>query len=367
MKPHSFLVTTLFTLAASQQVAVPADLAESFSASGTQGLQVSFGGDASDGITNGNTVGLEDVSSQPTFALGDSSGVNRAISYTILMLDTTDDNARKVQFLQTGFKATGDKTKLEAEGEPDVPYAPPSLDSGRRQFTFLLYQQRGQDLAQLSGVPRSRTGAAGPFDVKAFETANNLQPPRVGMAIIVDGNAGEPEQSPPPSESELEFVPFATQETSPFTSTPTFTSTSVSTISSISTAGEVDDDVTGFPFSFAFTSIPAAALSPSSPSPLLDAPSSEEQSLTEPTALSASPSTSSSPSPAARQTRTSIVVVMASPTIIPAASAGEPVGAAREVNTGDSAAAGLYGSAYSGMFVAAILLLAQVGWYTLGR
>lgn len=57
MKSH-FCVTTLFALAAAQKVTVPADLAQSFSSSGTEGLQVSFGSDASEGITNGQTISL---------------------------------------------------------------------------------------------------------------------------------------------------------------------------------------------------------------------------------------------------------------------------------------------------------------------
>ncbi|PGH11797.1 hypothetical protein AJ79_04699 [Helicocarpus griseus UAMH5409] len=201
MKSNFLFATALFTLAASQQASVPADLAESFSDSGTDGLQVSFGGDASEGLTDGDTVRPQDISNPPTFALGDSSGVNRGISYMIMMIDTTDDNARKVQYMQSGFRASGDKTKLEAEGEPAVPYEPPTLDGGPRQFSFLLYRQRGQQASQLSEVP---SGGAS-FDVKSFESENNLQPPRAGMAIMVDENAvPSPSASASPSASQTQ-------------------------------------------------------------------------------------------------------------------------------------------------------------------
>ncbi|OJD17261.1 hypothetical protein AJ78_02643 [Emergomyces pasteurianus Ep9510] len=359
-------MATLVTLAASQQATVPADLAESFSPSGTEGLQVRFGGDASEGIPNGLTVGPEAVSGPPTFALGDSSGVNRAVSYIIAMLDTTDDDARKVQFLQSGFKATGDKTKVRAEGEPAVPYEPPSLERGPRQFSFLLYRQRGQELARLGGIPS--VGSTEPFDVKAFEAANNLQPPRVGMAIIVDGNAGRLEQSPPSSTSAPVFVPFATLGTLASSSASTIITTFVSTVSSAGTAATVQDNVTEPPSIFVFTFTPAPGSPPHSPSPSrFDSLPSSAQSLTESTstAHSTSLSASVSPTPAAGETQTSVVVVMASPTSTTGAASGDLASAAGEIDSGNSAASVLHGSANSGMFLSAILLVAQVVWYSL--
>ncbi|EER43901.1 conserved hypothetical protein [Histoplasma capsulatum H143] len=380
MKSH-FCVTTLFALAAAQKVTVPADLAQSFSSSGTEGLQVSFGSDASEGITDGQTISLNDAQSPPTFALGDSSGVNRAISYTIIMLDTTDRNARKVQFLQKAFKATGDKTKLAAEGEPFIPYKPPSFGQGPRQFSFLLYQQRGQDLAQLSGVPSSGTG---PFDLKKFETANNLQPPQVGMAITMldDGNADEPRKDHPLSTSALPFEPFSPQDisSSPFVSAliPV-----LPTASSLNTKTAGDTVEVSFP-AFAFTSGSPTTIS----TPLLSLATSDSQLLSEQSTItpastvsssfqsaspsvspsvspSASPSVSAPTSPAARQTRTSIVVVTASPTSTATSSSGELVGAAREADNDRSAGASLYGSAYGAMFLEITLLVTQAGLYML--
>ncbi|KLJ12195.1 hypothetical protein EMPG_12745 [Blastomyces silverae] len=367
MKSHLFFVTALFTLAASQQAAVPADLAQSFSASGTEGLQVSFGGDASEGITNGQTVSIDDIRSQPTFALGDSSGVNRAISYTIIMLDTTDDNARKVQYLQTDFKATGDKTRIEATGEPAVPYEPPAIASGPRQFSFLLYQQRGQELVQLSGVPSNGAGSTEPFDVKAFEAANNLQPPRVGMAIRVDGNADELVQSPPSSTSAPVFIPIGTQTTSSSTiSTLVFSTTSPPSILPSSTTSTTDDTAAGsspFPFAFTFNSatLPSLLLSLAS----LDSQSSSEQSLARPASTTPSSSLSDSPSPAAGKPRTSTVIVTETPISTPFDSSGVLVGAGAEEDGGNSAAGGLHGSSYAAMFVAVAMVLAQISWHTL--
>ncbi|PGH07429.1 hypothetical protein GX51_01728 [Blastomyces parvus] len=375
MKFHLFFLAAIFTLVASQQVAVPADLAQSFSASGTEGLQVSFGGDASEGITNGQTVSIDDIRSPPTFALGDSSGVNRAISYTIIMLDTTDDNARKIQFLQTGFRATGDKTRLEATGEPVVPYKPPSVASGPRQFSFLLYRQRGEELVQLSGVPSDGTGSTGSFDLKAFEAANNLQSPRVGMAIRVAGNAGEPGQTPPSSASAPVSVPAGTQATDSSISTPPFISSSGASALPSNTASTTDNTAAGsspFPFTFTFNS---ATLSSQSLSlATLDSQSSSEPSLTRPASTtpyslsdsqSTSPSASDSPRPSTRNPRTSTVVITANPTSTPANSSGELAGADAEVDSGNSAAGGLYASSYIAMLVTAVMLLAQISWHIL--
>ncbi|KAL2373788.1 hypothetical protein RJ035_003617 [Blastomyces gilchristii] len=378
MKSHLFFVTALFALAASQKVAVPADLAQSFSASATEGLQVSFGGDASEGITNGQTCMPiltihPDIRSPPTFALGDSSGVNRAISYTIVMLDTTDDIARKVQYLQTGFKATGDKTRLEATGEPAVPYEPPSVASGAHQFSFLLYQQRGQELVQLSAVPSNGAGSTEPFDLKAFEAANNLQPPRVGMAIRVDGNAGELGQSPSSSTSARVFIPIGTQATSSSISTPVSITTSPPSTSPSSTASMTDDTAPGsFPFTFTFNSVTLPSLSLSLAS--LDSQSSSDQSLTRPapttpsSSLSDSPSTSpfasDAPSASSGKPRTSTVVVTESPTSTPFDSSGVLLGADAEGDSGNSAAGGLHESSYAAIFVAAVMLLAQISWHT---
>ncbi|EEH48638.1 uncharacterized protein PADG_04717 [Paracoccidioides brasiliensis Pb18] len=358
MKSYLFFTAFLFTLGTSQQFPIPADLAAGFSSSGTQGLQVSFGGDASEGITNGETVNLEDARNPPTFALGDSSGVNRAISYTILMLDTTDNNARKVQFLQSGFRATGDKTKLETQEVPIIPYEAPSPDAGPRQFSFLLYQHQGQQPAQLKA---ESNGDAGPFDVKAFESANNLKPARAGIALLVrDSNYGQSQDSPT-SESKSNSVPPATGDPSTSTSASIFVSvlttnsTSTPTSSSATTTrGALLQSL--FPLS-ASNFIKTALSTSSSASTVSASPSNSS--------LSSSPSVSTQSSHSSLQTQTTTVVVTAITATTSGATAGAVSRTAVAISSNESVADALYDSMYSGVVLATVVLLVQAAWYTL--
>ncbi|EEH33508.1 hypothetical protein PAAG_04558 [Paracoccidioides lutzii Pb01] len=356
MKSYLFFTAFLFTLGTSQQVPIPADLTAGFSSSGTQGLQVSFGGDASEGITNGETVNLADARNPPTFALGDSSGVNRAISYTILMLDTTDDNARKVQYLQSGFRATGDKTKLETQEGPTIPYEAPSPDAGPRQFSFLLYQHQGQQPAQLKVVSN---GDSGPFDVKAFESANNLKPARAGIALLVrDTNCGQ-KRTPPTSESKSRSEPSATR--GPSTSASIIVSvltTNVTFASSNSSAATTRGAFSQSMFPFSASNSITTALSTSSSASSVAASISNSS-------LSSSPSASTPSSRSSLQTRTSIVVVTAIPANTSRAIGGDVSGTAVAISSNESVADGLYDSMYSGVVLATVVLLVQAAWYTL--
>ncbi|KAK2785683.1 hypothetical protein FQN53_007470 [Emmonsiellopsis sp. PD_33] len=241
MKPyHLFTTTALLTLAASQAT-VPSILSESFTSD--DGLQVSFGGDASEGLQNGATVNLKQAAQPPTFALGDASGVNRATTYLIMMLDTTDPAAMTLHYLQSGFQASGDKTKLEPQGgggEAEVPYTPPTATDGPRDYTFLLYRQQqqrggGGDNAQdnlavgegLKGLPAG-DGDGEAFDVKAFEEGNELQPARAGLAVRIDEDAGERD----PSSSSRVFSSSSSTASSAFSAET----------SSATTAGDGGDD-----------------------------------------------------------------------------------------------------------------------------
>ncbi|KMU78484.1 hypothetical protein CISG_07488 [Coccidioides immitis RMSCC 3703] len=57
---------------------------------------------------------MADASRTPNFALGDASGVNTALSFMIMMVDTTEEGSRRIHYMQTDFKATGEKTKIES-------------------------------------------------------------------------------------------------------------------------------------------------------------------------------------------------------------------------------------------------------------
>ncbi|EAS27530.3 uncharacterized protein CIMG_10135 [Coccidioides immitis RS] len=180
MKSYFAAASTLFALAFSQAT-VPPDLSGGFG-SGSIDLQVSFGGDASDGLADGAVVSKQDASRTPNFALGDASGVNTALSFMIMMVDTTEEGSRRIHYMQTDFKATGEKTKIESSSEPAVKYtAPGSLgETGKREYSFLMYLQRGE--TSLGEIP----AAGDEIDVKEFEQKNGLPEARAGLAISVD-------------------------------------------------------------------------------------------------------------------------------------------------------------------------------------
>jgi Phosphatidylethanolamine-binding protein len=159
---------------------VPASLSKAFN---TQ-MQVNFKGDSALGFSDGDTIPFADTANQPVFALGDASGVNTAISFVVMMIDTTDPNNFIMHYLQTDFKATGEKTGLAATSTPLIPYAKPGSfgETGARQYTFLLYLERSSDI-------KSMPQAGGKFDYEAFNQANRLQPPTAGVAMKV--NVGE--------------------------------------------------------------------------------------------------------------------------------------------------------------------------------
>ncbi|EEP78729.1 predicted protein [Uncinocarpus reesii 1704] len=254
MKFHLAAATTLFAFAVSQAT-VPEDLKGGFR-SGSIELQLSFGGDASEGLADGAVVSKEDASRTPTFALGDASGVNRALGFTIMMVDTTDRNSRRVHYLQTDFKATGEKTKIESSSQPVVPYAAPGSkgETGKREYSFLMYLQRPG--AQMSNVP----AAGDTIDVKEFEKQNGLPDARTGMAISVDmgGDGARPPADPARTSSTTAAVSTtASLPTSSSSSIVSISSTSATAITSTAAPPEsenpfnrVDPGLFPFPFSF---------------------------------------------------------------------------------------------------------------------
>ncbi|KAK2786199.1 hypothetical protein FQN52_007945 [Onygenales sp. PD_12] len=374
MKPyHLFTTTALLTLAASQAT-VPSILSESFTSD--DGLQVSFGGDASEGLQNGATVNLKrnsnlpspspspslnktkipnthqktEAAQPPTFALGDASGVNRAATYLIMMLDTTDPAAMTLHYLQSGFQASGDKTKLEPQGgggEAEVPYTLPTATDGPRDYTFLLYRQQqqrggGGDNAQdnlavgegLKGLPAG-DGDGEAFDVKAFEEGNELQPARAGLAVRIDEDAGERD----PSSSSRVFSSSSSTASSAFSAET----------SSATTAGDGGDD--DAPSSQSAAPTIKTTTSPTPP-PLTSTrliTVTQEPSLTQqPTAPSATATTSD---------QRIIPIPTATGSGAPSSSAGAGGQA------GEGAGVGGYAGAWVGVWVGVMLVVGQVGWW----
>ncbi|KAK2738499.1 hypothetical protein FQN57_007014 [Myotisia sp. PD_48] len=214
MKSHLFFLSILALVAVvcSQKASVPPELSEGFDLKNVN-FQVTFGGDSSEGLRNGDTVPTKsahanylyhflqciarshsannraDISNTPDFALGESSGINVHVSHSIMMLDTTDPKKMTIQFLQSAFKPTMDRTKLGAKTPPEFPYRIPGSDgeTGRREYSFLLHLHRGE--APFQGIPR--VGEI--FDVervKRFESQNGLKRAIAGMAVSVRLNRG---------------------------------------------------------------------------------------------------------------------------------------------------------------------------------
>ena len=123
-----------------------------------------------------------DTSSAPTFALGDSSGVNTAISFVIILLDTTTNN-RVLHYAQADFKADGDKTGIASSSQPALSYKAPGTlgESGSRQYSFLMYEQNGDVKLPSAGQN---------FDAKQFESSNGLNAALAGISMNVDTGSG---------------------------------------------------------------------------------------------------------------------------------------------------------------------------------
>ncbi|MCJ1256060.1 Mucin-5B [Lignoscripta atroalba] len=178
------------TVWAQNSVNVPTDLSSGFDSGATE-LQVSYTGQAETGFADGARFTAQDTSKTPDFALGDASGVNTAITFLIMMVDTTTD-VRVLHFLQTGFKADGDKTAISSSTQPLVPYQAPGTlgENGDRQYSFLLYQQKSG--FQAKNLPRS----GDTFDIQTFQRDNGLKSALAGVALVVNlaGTATTPTQ-----------------------------------------------------------------------------------------------------------------------------------------------------------------------------
>lgn len=164
--------------------AVPADLSGGFKPQDAT-LQVSFDNQSDAGVPNGAQLTSEQTSQAPTFALGDSSGVNTAIKWVIFMVDTTSSTDRVLHYVQSDFQATEIKTAIASKTQPQMSWkGPGSLgEAGDRQYTFLLYEQPGSFTAQ--GLPQ----AGQPINVQQFVKQNGLSKAIAGQTILVNLNS----------------------------------------------------------------------------------------------------------------------------------------------------------------------------------
>ncbi|CAA9960143.1 hypothetical protein PTMSG1_03549 [Pyrenophora teres f. maculata] len=176
-----FLAIAAF--AAGQKASImPADLQVGFS---SDKVQVSFTDEAINGFQDGTVFTEREVAKEPTFALGDSNGISPETLYTIIMVDTTCEDARTLHFAQANFKNNFDVTNIASETEAALPYiAPGSLgETGDgRQYSFMMYEHRGRK--EITELQLPAEGEA--FDVKVFQAENGLPDAMAGVAMVVD-------------------------------------------------------------------------------------------------------------------------------------------------------------------------------------
>ncbi|KAF2464904.1 uncharacterized protein BDR25DRAFT_318884 [Lindgomyces ingoldianus] len=211
---------------------VPQDLSVGFASSGID-IQVSYTGDAVNGFNDGTTFGSKDVANTPTFALGDSSNIVANKLYTILLVDTTCDDARTLHFAQTNFKYNFDITNLETSAKALQDYKAPGAfkETGDdRKYSFIMYDNPENN--ELSTLKLPTEG--GTFDVKQFQDDNGFEDPVAGVGMVVKlGGAsncgGTPSNGGGSSSSN---APSAASSAGPASSAPAKTSSAANQASS---------------------------------------------------------------------------------------------------------------------------------------
>jgi hypothetical protein len=185
---------------AQQSNIVPEDLRGGFTSKDTE-VQVSYTNEAVNGFKDGtlfskdgenpfadtsNNIDLHAVavSKEPTFALGDSSGISPTVLYTIIMVDTTCSNKRVLHYARSNFKNNFDITNINTTTAPLLDYKAPGsfAETGdNRQYSFLMYINPQRK--QIDSLKMPAEGEA--FDAKKFQTDNGLQDPTAGVGMVV--------------------------------------------------------------------------------------------------------------------------------------------------------------------------------------
>jgi hypothetical protein len=199
--PCAALIATLLQHTVAQQSnIVPEDLRDGFGSEET-GVQVSYTNEAVNGFRDGTLFSKDGetsytnivdkinlyaaaVSKEPTFALGDSSGISPGVLYTIIMVDTTCPNKRVLHYARANFKNNFDITNINTTTAPLLDYKAPGsfAETGdNRQFSFLMYMQPQRK--QIDSLKMPADGEA--FDAKKFHSDNGLQEPIAGVGMVV--------------------------------------------------------------------------------------------------------------------------------------------------------------------------------------
>jgi hypothetical protein len=241
---HAALAATLLHQTIAQQSnIVPEDLRGGFTSQGIE-MQASYTGEAVNGFRDGTSFDKNGkpnfihrknnkdlhalaVSQEPTFALGDSSGISPTTLHTIIMVDTTCPDKRVLHYARANFKNNFVITNIDTKSEALQKYKAPGSfgETGdNRQYSFLMYIN-----PQRKEIDSLRLPAEGEaFDVQKFQTDNGLQDPfaGVGMVVKLGGQAncgGEQPNEVPDNLSSARPPPSSTAAARP-TSQPAATS-----------------------------------------------------------------------------------------------------------------------------------------------
>ncbi|KAJ4369193.1 hypothetical protein N0V83_006278 [Neocucurbitaria cava] len=171
------------TRAQQSSTIVPQDLQTGFKSSDKQ-VQVSYTNDAVEGFVDGTSFDKDAVTKEPTFALGDSSGITPSTLYTMIMIDTTCPNARKLHYARANFKNDFNVVNIETQSAALLDYKAPGSfgETGdNRQYTFLMYTNPARKQIDQLKLPADGEN----FDVKQFQSDNGLNDASAGVGMVV--------------------------------------------------------------------------------------------------------------------------------------------------------------------------------------
>jgi hypothetical protein len=184
---HAALITVLATSTTAQTSQrpsiLPIDLQSGFRPNGDT-LQVSYTNEAINGFRDGTLFPQDAVENEPTFALGDSSGISPSTLYTIIMVDTTCPNARTLHYARSNFKNNFDITNINTSSDALQAYLPPGAFAEKgdnRQYSFLMYSNPGRDSISSLKLPAEGEN----FNVQQFQDDNGLGDAEAGLGMVV--------------------------------------------------------------------------------------------------------------------------------------------------------------------------------------
>lgn len=131
-----------------------------------------------------NTILPPAVNKEPTFALGDSSGISPSILYTIILVDFTCLSSPILHYARANFKNNFDITNIDTQSAALQAYKAPGAfgETGdNRQYGFLMYTNPG--FKQIDTLILPKEGEA--FDVAKFQSQNGLGAASAGVGMVV--------------------------------------------------------------------------------------------------------------------------------------------------------------------------------------